>query len=80
MDVKGNKNNENEWNLHINISDRYDFTDIKGLDDYSNSTDNISKSLLSSTLNNFAAISSQYEVIKPYNFKIEFDIENYSKN
>lgn len=77
INVNGNKNANGTWNLNIEINDRYDFTDIKNLKDYVKSTDSIKDSLFSSTLNNFAAISSSYRVIKPYNFVIKMNIKDY---
>ena len=65
------------WNLEINIYDKYDFTDIKNASDYISSTDTVPMSLFSSTLNNFAAISSSYGVIKPFNFMIKMKVKNY---
>ena len=76
--IKGNKNVIGRWNLHIEIQDRYDFTDFKQLEDYIGATENVPKSVFSSTLNNFALVSSQYGVIKPYDFIIEMDVDNYA--
>lgn len=77
INIQGIKNEEGMWDLNIEISDRYDFTDIKNLKDYVKSTDSIKMSIFSSTLNNFAAISSSYNVIKPYNFVIKMNVKNY---
>ena len=56
---------------------KFDFTDIKNLKDYVMSTDSVIMSLLSSTLNNFATISSSYNVIKPFNFIIKITNDDY---
>ena len=40
-------------------------------------TNSVPMSLLSSTLNNFAAISSAYNVIKPFNFKLKIKNDDY---
>ena len=77
IDIIGNRNPDETWNLEINIYDKYDFTDIKNASDYISSTDTVPMSLFSSTLNNFAAISSSYGVIKPFNFMIKMKIKNY---
>lgn len=61
----------------MEIEDRYDFTDIKNLREYITSNKSIPMSIFSSTLNNFAAISSSYNVIKPFNFMIKIDKDNY---
>ena len=77
IDIIGNKNSDDTWDLEINIHDKYDFTDIKNASDYILSTDTVPMSLFSSTLNNFAAISSSYGVIKPFNFMIKMKVKNY---
>lgn len=81
LNLKASKKENGNWDLMIEIIDKYDFTDIKDLKDYVTSTDSIMMSISSSTLNNFAAISSSYNVIKPFNFKIiikndDYKIEN----
>lgn len=77
FNIKAHKKENGDWHLDIEIIDRYDFTDIKNLKDYVTSADSIKMSLLSSTLNNFAAVSSSYNVIKPYNFKIKIIKDDY---
>lgn len=77
LNLKANKKENGNWNVDIEIIDKYDFTDIKDLKDYVTSTDSVPMSLFSSTLNNFAAISSSYNVIKPFNFKIKVKNDNY---
>ena len=47
------------------------------VNDYISSTDTVPMSLFSSTLNNFAAISSSYGVINPFNFMIKMKVKNY---
>lgn len=71
------KNENDTWNLNITIKDTYDFTDIKNLKQYVDSTDTVQKSLFSSTLNNFAAVSSSYGVIKYFNFLIKINTNDY---
>ena len=71
------KNQDNSWNMDIEISDIYDFTDFKSLKKYVKSNSSLIMSIFSTTLNNFAVVSSEYGVIKPYNLKIKFKIENY---
>lgn len=58
ISIISTKNIENKWNLKIEIKDTYDFTDIKELQEYYNSTESVPKSIFSSTLNNYAAVSS----------------------
>ena len=77
LNMRATKNENDTWNIDIEIIDKYDFTNFKKLRDYVTSTDSIIMSLLSSTLNDFAAISSSYNVIKPFNFIIKVKKENY---
>ena len=77
LNLRATKKKNGNWYLNMEIIDKYDFTDIKNLKDYFTSTDSIIMSLLSSTLNNFAAISSSYNVIKPFNFVIKIKNEDY---
>lgn len=70
LSVDGIKNN-NLWNLNIILTDRYDFTEILLNDKYNKKGDNyITKG---NVLNDFAAISSQYGVIKSYDIIIKFN-------
>lgn len=77
INIIGNKEN-NKWKLDITITDRYDFTDFKEMDEYCD--DNILKGLLGSTANNMAMISVASGVMHEYNvtikFKIDWDDEN----
>ena len=77
LNLRANKKENDNWHIDIEIVDKYDFTDIKNLKDYVTSTDSIIMSLLSSTLNNFATISSSCNVIKPFNFIIKITNDNY---
>ncbi len=77
LNLRASKKENSNWYLNIEIIDKYDFTDIKNLKDYFTSTDSIIMSLFSSTLNNFAAISSSYNVIKPFNFVIKITKDDY---
>ncbi len=77
LNLKANKKENGNWDLDIEITDKYDFTDIKNLKDYFSSTSSVPMSIFSSTLNNFAAISSSYNVIKPFNFKLKIKNDDY---
>ena len=68
INFSGEKNELNKWRLHVFIYDTYDFTDWKSLDEYK-------ESYFGNTLNNFGVVSMKYGVLKPYNIKIEFDID-----
>ncbi len=72
MFVKAKKDKEEKWNFEIEIVDTYDFTDFKDLKEYADSEDIITD-ILSTTLNNFGVVSSEYGVIKTYNIKIKFN-------
>lgn len=77
INLNGNKNENGTWNLQVEIKDIYDYTDFKSLKEYVTSANSIPKSIFSSTLNNFAVASSEYGVIKPYEFTMKFKMENY---
>ena len=69
ISIKGNKT-ENKWQLDIELTDTYDFTEILSNDKYKNSKKKyLTKGNL---LNDFAAISSKYGVIKSYKITINF--------
>lgn len=74
INVIGNKKNEN-WKLKITITDRYDFTDFKEIDEYCD--DDIIKGLLGSTANNLAMVSVASGVMHEYNVTIKFDIDKW---
>lgn len=59
------------------LTNLYDYTDFKNLKEYLTATNSVPKSLFSSTLNNFAVASSEYGVIRPYEFTMKFEIKNY---
>ena len=71
------KNSTNTWNLDITLIDPYDYTDFKVLADYYFDTDNIMKSILSSTLYNFAYCSMKLGVMKTYDVIVKLKIDNY---
>lgn len=72
INIIGNKEN-NKWKLDITITDRYDFTDFKEIDEYCD--DNILKGLLGSTANNMAMISVASGVMHEYNVTIKFQMD-----
>ena len=71
--VKGRKDENNKWNLEIEIKDTYDFTDFKKLREYADEENGKMKDILSTTLNNLGVASSEYGVIKVYDVKIKFE-------
>ena len=73
LSVKAKKDENNKWNLEIEIKDTYDFTDFKNLGEYVDEKEKILKDIISTTLNNFGVASSEYGVLKVYNVKIKFE-------
>ena len=61
---------DDKWELDIELIDTYDFTEILSNDKYKDK--NKQYLTLGNVLNDFAAISSQYGVIKPYKITINF--------
>ena len=76
MQVKGEKTKDNKWKLEIKISDLYDFTDLKELEEYVNG-DNIFKLFATSIANNLAMIATSCKIVSTYNIEIRFTIENW---
>lgn len=73
LSVKAKKDENNKWNLEIEIKDTYDFTDFKNLGEYVDEKEKILKDIISTTLNNFGVASSEYGVLKVYDLKIKFE-------
>ena len=71
--VKGRIDENNKWNLEIEIKDTYDFTDFKELREYADEENSKTKDILSTTLNNLGVASSKYGVIKVYDVEIKFE-------
>lgn len=76
IDVIGNKQEDNKWNLDITLSDDYDFTDFQELKEYISDEDVI-KAFVGSTGNNLAMIGTACKVVNKYNITIKFKIENW---
>ena len=66
IEMKAEKAKESIWNINIKLSDTFDFTKFKMLDEYYNDAKSVPQSLLSSTLYNLAFISYKLGVIKKY--------------
>ena len=77
--IVGRKNIYNSWTLDIKLNDTYDFTDLKNLGEYFTSNNSKVTSVLSSILNNYSVISSQYGVIKPYDITIKIKMIDYKR-
>lgn len=92
--VEGTRNKENNWDLNIEILDRFDFTDFIFPEEYNDKYKEIDKNEnktpiqkavsdvkngLGYSLNNMALISVQYGVLKEYDVRISFNMYNYRK-
>ena len=77
LNIRAKKKENGNWDLTVEIVDKYDYTDLKMPKEYIKSFGSKSKSLLASTLNNYAAVSSSYGVIRPFNFIIKVENSNY---
>ena len=77
MYVKAKQNENNTWNLEVEINDTYDFTDFKELKRYVDEEESKLTDIFSTTLNNFGVISSEYGVIKKFEIKIKFNLNDY---
>ncbi len=76
LDVVEEKHSNNLWNLQIEITDRYDFTDYKEINEIIG--DNISLlKRLGNIANNIAMISTSCNVVREYNIKIKFNLDNW---
>ena len=71
--VKAIKDESNKWKLKIEIIDTYDFTDFKSINEYTDNEEAKIDDIISTTLNNFAVVSSEYGTIKVYDIKIKFE-------
>lgn len=71
--VNGNKEN-NKWNLEIEISDLYDFTEIIKVQEYINDEKGISN-LPAAIGNNLALIATSCNVVHKYNITIQFNMQ-----
>ena len=76
MQVKGEKQKDNKWNLEIKVTDLYDFTDLKELEEYVND-ENFLKGFTASTANNLAMIATSCKIVNTYNIEIKFTVENW---
>ena len=77
MYVKAKQNENNTWNLEVEINDTYDFTDFKELKRYVDEEESKLTDIFSTILNHFGVISSEYGVIKKFEIKIKFNLSDY---
>lgn len=76
INVTGNKIDK-KWDLSVEISDIYDYTELKDLDDYIGDANSVPKSMFSSFIYNLAHFSTIFGVIKEYQVIIKFNIDSY---
>lgn len=76
LNVIGEKQNSNSWNLQIEITDRYDFTDYKEMNEIIGGNISLLKRL-GNIANNIAMISTSCNVIREYNIDIKFNLDNW---
>ena len=75
IQVIGNKQPNNNWNLQITLSDVYDFTEFKTLREYFE--DDETFKLLATIGNNIAILGTSCNIVNPYNVTITFNLENW---
>ena len=75
VDVIGNKNINNNWDLDITLSDKYDFTEFKIIREYFEENDIMN--FAATTGNNIAILSTSCNVVHTYNITIKFKITNW---
>lgn len=75
LNVVGEKQASNTWNLQIEIIDKYDFTDYKEINEIIGGDTSILESL-GNIANNIAMISTSCNVIREYNINIKFNMNN----
>lgn len=76
LNVIGEKQSNNKWKLQIEITDVYDFTDYKEIEEIIGSNKSLLERL-GNIANNIAMISTSCNVVREYNIKIKFDIDNW---
>lgn len=74
IELSAHKNADLSYGVNISLSDIFDFTKFKTPFEYYFDTNNIPKSILSSTLYNFAFVSQKENIIKEYKVILNFSI------
>ena len=90
--ARGEKNDKGKWNIIVELTDRFDFTNCitineskTGLEDIAKNTEltteQKSKSILKNSmgyiLNNLAMMSVQYGVIKEFDVKVSIELKDF---
>jgi len=76
LNVIGEKQINNTWNLKIELTDKYDFTDYKEINEIIGGDTSILERL-GNIANNIAMISTNCNVIREYNINIKFNMDNW---
>jgi len=76
LNVIGERKIDNAWNLQIEITDRYDFTDYKEIQEIIGGNIGLLERL-GNIANNIAMISTSCNVIREYNIDIKFNLANW---
>ena len=79
LNVIGEKQSNETYNLRIEISDVYDFTDYKEIQEIIGGNISLLERL-GNIANNIAMISTSCNVIKEYDIKIKFDMNSEELN
>lgn len=75
LNVIGERQIDDSWNLQIEITDRYDFTDYKEINEIIGGDTSLLERL-GNIANNIAMISTSCNVIREYNINIKFDMNS----
>lgn len=76
LNVIGKRQIDDSWNLQIEITDRYDFTDYKEIQEIIGGNTSLLERL-GNIANNIAMMSTSCNVIREYNISINFNMDNW---
>lgn len=76
LNVIGEKQTNNTWNLQIELTDKYDFTDYKEINEIIGGNIGLLERL-GNIANNIAMISTSCNVIREYDISIKFNMDNW---
>ena len=79
IDVIGEKQRDNIWRMKFELTDKYDFTDYKEINQIIGENISLLKRL-GNIANNIAMISTSCNVIREYDINIKFNIDNWKVN
>lgn len=75
IELTGRKQKDKTWDLDITLSDEYDFTDLKEIEEYIDNNEYF-KSFVGAVANNFAMIANSCYVVNTYHITIKFSINS----